>query len=77
MELKSPREAKRSLSIRGHRTSVSLEPAFWDELKRLATSERVSVAELVARIDEARAPGGGSLSSALRIWVLARIKAGA
>jgi predicted DNA-binding ribbon-helix-helix protein len=68
-------EVKRSVSIRGHRTSVSLEAPFWDELKRLAAADRLSLAGLIARIDEARA--GGSLSSAIRVYVLNRLKAGA
>jgi predicted DNA-binding ribbon-helix-helix protein len=68
-------EVKRSVSIRGHRTSVSLEAPFWDEVKRLAAAEKLSLAGLVARIDETRPPG--SLSSAIRVYVLHRVKAGA
>ncbi|MDY8108607.1 ribbon-helix-helix domain-containing protein [Fulvimarina sp. 2208YS6-2-32] len=60
---------KRSLSVRGHRTSITLEEAFWRRLNRLAVDEGVSAAELVARIDEARDPTV-NLSSALRVHML-------
>lgn len=68
------REVKRSLSIAGHRTSVSLEPAFWETLKEIAAHEGVSVASIVASIDGGREPGGGSLSGAIRVYVLNRLK---
>lgn len=61
--------AKRSLTIAGHRTSVSLEPPFWEALLRIAEARGVSVAALVAEIDTAR--GSTNLSSALRLHVLA------
>jgi predicted DNA-binding ribbon-helix-helix protein len=66
--------AKRSVAIAGHRTSVSLERAFWDELKRLATAEGCTVNELVTSIDRERQ---GNLSSAIRVYVLSRVKAAA
>ena len=69
------RDIKRSLTIAGHRTSVSLEAPFWDELKALAAQDRRSLASLVAEIDAAREPGGASLSSAVRCFILARLKA--
>lgn len=59
---------KRSVSIAGHRTSVSLETPFWDELGRIARDRRVSVQALVAEIDAGR--GESNLSSALRVHVL-------
>jgi predicted DNA-binding ribbon-helix-helix protein len=62
------RPVKRSFTIAGHRTSISLEAAFWDALKDIASAERVPVARLIARVDSARAAGG--LSSAVRVWVL-------
>ena len=62
---------KRSVAIAGHRTSVSLEPAFWDELKRLATLDGMTVNALIARIDGARQ---GNLSSAIRVYILHRLK---
>ena len=62
------RPVKRSFTIAGHRTSISLEAAFWDALKAAATVERVPVATLIGRIDAAR--GASGLSSAVRVWVL-------
>ncbi|MEO1198198.1 MAG: ribbon-helix-helix domain-containing protein [Pseudomonadota bacterium] len=59
---------KRSLTISGHRTSVSLEDAFWDGLKELAAARDLTIAALVREIDEARGPA--PLSSALRLTVL-------
>lgn len=69
------REVKRSLSIAGHRTSVSLEEPFWETLKEIAAQEGKSVAALVALIDQGRAPGGLSLSGAIRVYVLNRLRA--
>lgn len=65
----SARPRKRSFTIRGHRTSISLEAAFWDALKELAMDEGLSPSAIVARIDAAR--GETNLSSAVRVWVLA------
>ncbi|MDX2288031.1 MAG: ribbon-helix-helix domain-containing protein [Hyphomicrobiaceae bacterium] len=62
------RPRKRSFTIRGHRTSVSLEEPFWLALKEIAVADRMPLAEVVARIDEAR--GGASLSGAVRVHVL-------
>ena len=62
------RPVKRSFTIAGHRTSISLEAAFWDALKAIAAAERVSVAHLIGRIDAGR--GNSGLSSAVRVWVL-------
>ena len=68
------RPIKRSLTIAGHRTSISLEPAFWDALKTLAAAEGVTVAALVAGIDQARTEAGdhgaGGLSGRLRVHIL-------
>ena len=63
------RPVKRSFTIAGHRTSISLEAAFWDALKAAATAEGLSVARLVADIDGTRGKSG--LSSAVRVWILA------
>jgi predicted DNA-binding ribbon-helix-helix protein len=60
---------KRSVSIRGHRTSYSLEQPFYDDLVAIAQSRDITLAALVASIDEAR-PAGANLSSALRLYVL-------
>jgi predicted DNA-binding ribbon-helix-helix protein len=65
-------ERKRSLSIRGHRTSISLEDEFWDGLKDMAARRGQSVAALVAEIDQAR--GSRNLSSAIRVAVLAQAR---
>lgn len=62
---------KRSVTIAGHRTSVSLEAAFWDALKEIAAARGVSLNALIAEIDGTRA---GNLSSALRVFVLAALR---
>lgn len=66
----SARPVKRSLTLRGHRTSVSLEDAFWREFRRLAEVEGVALNALAERIDEGRGEVG--LASAIRVWVLER-----
>lgn len=69
---------RHSVSIHGHRTSVSIEDAFWAELKRIAREEGRSVAAVIAAVDRARAGQGGdapNLSSALRLHVLERLQA--
>ncbi|MGC6454625.1 MAG: ribbon-helix-helix domain-containing protein [Candidatus Puniceispirillaceae bacterium] len=62
---------KRSISIRGHRTSLSMEDAFWDELARAARERGLSVAGLVTEIDRTRR---GGLSSAVRLFILEDLK---
>ena len=64
---------KRSVTIRGHRTSFSLEPEFAAELETIAARRGLSVAARVAEVDAAR-PAGSNLSSALRVFVLATVK---
>lgn len=64
---------KRSITIRGHRTSFSVEDAFHEELLRLADTQGKSLAWLVTRIDAAR-PQDQNLSSALRVHVLEALK---
>lgn len=59
---------KRSIVIAGHKTSVSLEDAFWQGLKEIAAARRISLTELIASIDGGR--GAGNLSSAIRLFVL-------
>jgi len=66
---------KRSISIRGHRTSFSLEKPFFDELARIASERGLSLAALVAEVDETR-PRDTNLSSALRVFVLEEVKRG-
>ena len=65
---------KRSVRIAGHRTSLSLEAEFWEELKAIAAARGCSLNHLVAETDAART---GNLSSALRLLVLAELKRGA
>jgi predicted DNA-binding ribbon-helix-helix protein len=64
---------KRSVTIDGHHTSVSLEDAFWAELSAIAQARGVSLNALVAEIDHAR-PAPGNLSSALRLYVLDELR---
>lgn len=61
------RLVKRSVVVAGHRTSVSLEDAFWAELRRVATARHTSINGLIAEIDETRS---GNLSSAIRVFLL-------
>jgi len=73
---------KRSLSIAGHATSVSLEDPFWEALREIAAARDCSVADLVRQVDAARAAeaaeSGGAppvnLSSALRVFVLDAVR---
>ena len=60
---------KHTLTIHGHMTSISLEDVFWDALKQAAQEDGISVASLVAQIDEARDTG---LSSAIRVYLFQR-----
>lgn len=67
---------KRSVEIAGHKTSISLEPLFWDMLRSAAAVEGVPVNALVARIDAERivskTPPG--LAGAIRIWLVSEMK---
>ncbi len=65
--MKSP-VVKRSIVIAGHKTSVSLEDAFWKALKEIAVSRNMTLSDVVASIDTDRRQG--NLSSAIRIFVL-------
>lgn len=64
---------KRSVIVAGHRTSVSLERAFWDALRELAALDGKTINQLVTEIDQGRA---GNLSSAIRVEVLTACRAG-
>jgi predicted DNA-binding ribbon-helix-helix protein len=66
---------KRSLTIAGHRTSISLEEPFWDGLRAIALARAASIAALVSAIDTVR--GEISLSSAIRLFVYAERTGGA
>jgi len=73
MALGSP--TKRSVTIAGHETSISLEPLFWQALERAAFAEDLPVNALIAMIDVERmgAPGGApNLTSAIRQWLFLR-----
>lgn len=62
---------KRSVLVSGHRTSVSLERAFWDELRAIAEKRGISINQLVTHVDEGRK---SNLSSALRLFILKEVK---
>jgi predicted DNA-binding ribbon-helix-helix protein len=62
---------KRSITIDGHRTSVSLEETFWSDLKQIARAQGTTLSGLIAKIDHTREQG--TLSSALRLFVLEHI----
>jgi len=64
------RPVKRSLTLQGHRTSVSLEDLFWNEFKRIAAADGDTINGLAARIDATR--GDTGLASAIRLFVLER-----
>lgn len=66
---------KRSITLHGHRTSFSVEDAFLEELRAIATERGLSFAALIAEIDEGR-PLDSNLSSALRLFVLRELKQG-
>ncbi len=64
---------KRSLTLHGHRTSVSLEDAFWLAFRDIATAQGKTINMLAAEIDDARADIG--LASAIRVYVLQVVRA--
>jgi predicted DNA-binding ribbon-helix-helix protein len=70
----SGRPAKHSLTLRGHRTSVSLEPEFWAAFRHLAARQGRGINELAAEIDAAR--GDRGLASAIRVHVLEALQGG-
>ena len=67
---------KRSVEIAGHKTSISLEPLFWDWLREAAAREGVPLNALVARIDEQRirAESPPGLAGAIRLWLAAQAR---
>jgi len=65
----SARPLKRSLTLKGHRTSVSLEDDFWEAFREIATAEGLPLNALAARIDADRDLGTG-LATAIRLYVL-------
>ena len=69
------RPVKHSLTLRGHRTSVSLEDAFWQAFRQIAAAKGLTLNELATLLDEARDPEVG-LASAIRVFILAEVQAG-
>ena len=69
----SGRPRKRSLTLKGHRTSVSLEDEFWRAFLEIAKEDHRGINDLAAEIDAARDPGVG-LATAMRLFVFGRIK---
>ena len=68
----SGRPVKHSLTLRGHRTSVSLEQVFWQEFRQIAADQAQSVNDLASRIDAQR--GDVGLASAIRVYVLTTLQ---
>ena len=66
------RPVKHSVTLKGHRTSVSLEAAFWDAFREVALSRGLTLNALAAEIDAAR--GDVGLASAIRVYVLAALR---
>lgn len=69
------RPRKHSLTLRGHRTSVSLEDEFWDAFREIAAADGRALNDLAAEIDAARGTECG-LASAIRLFVLRRLRGG-
>ena len=69
----SGRPVKRSLTLRGHRTSVSLEDAFWQAFRQIAVEDDKPINQLAAEIDAARELDVG-LASAIRVFVFQRFR---
>ncbi len=67
------RPVKHSVTLHGHRTSISLEAPFWSELRAIARQKNMPINALVAGIDEARGVESG-LASAIRVYVLKTLK---
>jgi len=68
------RPAKHSLTLHGHRTSVSLEPEFWEAFRAIAAEKQTPLNALAAEIDDARS-GDEGLASAIRLFVLRHYRA--
>ncbi len=64
---------KKSFTIGNHRTSISLEPEFWDALKIIAKEQNVSLSKLVLKIDNEKPKDYINLASYIRVWVLKKI----
>ena len=64
---------KKSITIGNHRTSISLEPEFWDALELKANEQDISLSKLVLKIDNEKPKDYNNLASYLRVWVLKKI----
>ena len=64
---------KKSITIGNHRTSISLEPEFWDALEIKASEQDVSLSKLVLKIDNEKPKDYNNLASYIRVWVLKKI----
>ena len=62
---------RRTVTVSGHRTSVALEPVFWDEVTAIARERRTSLSALISEIDALRV---GNLSSAIRVYVVNKLR---
>jgi predicted DNA-binding ribbon-helix-helix protein len=65
----SGRPVKHSVTLKGHRTSISLEPEFWEALREIAEARAMPLGRMVAEIDMSRGTERG-LASAIRVFVL-------
>ena len=65
---------KRSVTIGNHRTSISIESEFWNELKVLSKRENISLNKLILKIDNEKPKDYGNLSSYIRVWILQKFK---
>jgi predicted DNA-binding ribbon-helix-helix protein len=63
---------KRSIAVNGHKTSISLEDPFWDQLKEIARAKKCAISTLIEEIDAGRLHG--NLSSAIRLFVLEYVR---
>ena len=72
-DLQASRPQKRSFAIAGHKTSISLEAAFWDAFRELCEADGVSMATQIAQIDRQRGDAAG-LSGTVRVWILQRYR---
>ena len=67
------RPVKHSVTLHGHRTSISLETLFWTELRSIAAQKQMPINALVSKIDEGRGMDSG-LASAIRVYVMQALK---
>lgn len=67
------RPVKHSLTLHGHRTSVSLEAPFWDAFRDIAAARQIPLNQLAAEVDDARS-GDEGLASAIRLYVLSHYR---